>query len=119
MKRVILICLLVTGATVMSFAQAPTPAGQAKMMGARLKLNDVQITKLTAIYQKSAVKKDSILKASNGDMDAARPAMISLHEAQIIEIKAILTDDQKLAFDKFLSTLMPTSGGGAPPPGQH
>jgi len=119
MKRAILICLFVIGATAMSIAQAPSPGNQAKMMGTRLKLSDVQITKLTAIYQKSAIKKDSILKASNGDMEAARPAMISLHEAQTIAIKAILTDDQKLEFDKFLSQLMPTSGGGTPPPAKQ
>jgi protein CpxP len=115
MKRVILIFLFVIGATAMSFAQmAPTPANQAKAMGARLKLSDDQITKLTVIYQKTAVKKDSIMKASNGDMEAARPAMIRMHEALTIEIKSILTDDQKLAFDKFLSNLMPAG----PPQGQ-
>jgi len=65
---------------------------------------------IAASYQ----KKNADLRASaNGDMASVAPKMQELRTQQINDLKALLTADQKTAFDKIIAA-MPTGrrGGG-------
>ena len=107
-----------------------SPAEQAKQLQTQLNLSDDQTAKVTAIYTAQAAKRDSVMKAANGDRSAMRSAMMPLMKATNDQIKSILTDDQKKAYDKMLEERMQRmrnmgggmggggNGGGNPPPPQ-
>ncbi|MES2277959.1 MAG: hypothetical protein V4592_18165 [Bacteroidota bacterium] len=126
MKKLMLVCCFVIGATAMSFAQGggrqmPKPEDQAKQLQTALKLTDDQTTKITAIYAVQATKRDSMMKAANGDFASMRPAMTAMRDAANAKIKALLTDEQKTEFDKVQASMRggrggQGGGGGTPPP---
>lgn len=131
MKKLILVGCFVLGATVASFAQGGgrqqmKPEDRAKQMQTALKLTDDQTAKITAIYVAQAAKQDSIMKANNGDRQAAMGAMRPMREATNAKIKALLTtDEQKAEFDKMSQRGggrggqgggQGGQGGGTPPP---
>lgn len=132
MKKLMLVCCLVIGATAMSFAQGGgggrpqmKPEDQAKRLQTALTLSDDQTAKITAIYTAQAAKRDSIVKAPGFDMATGRAAFTPLMEATNAKIKTLLTAGQAAAFDK-----LPRGGrggggqgggggmggGGTPPP---
>jgi protein CpxP len=121
MKKIILVCCFVIAATTMSFAQNSTgqrmtAEEQAKMMQTPLKLSDDQTTKLTAIFQRFSDQRDSLTKANNGDVAAVRAALAPIHEATEKQIKAFLTEEQKVEFDKFMAAI---HAGPPPAPSEN
>ena len=121
MKKLMLACCFVIGATAMSFAQGGggrgmnmKPEDRAKQLQTQLKLTDDQTTKVTAIYAAQAVKMDSLMKSASPDRAAFRPIM----EATTAKVKALLTDEQKAEFEKIQAARMNRGGqgGGTPPP---
>jgi Spy/CpxP family protein refolding chaperone len=124
MKKLMLVCCFVIGATAMSFAQGgggrgpqKPPAEQAKDLQASLKLTDDQTAKVAAIYTANAAKRDSMMKAG-----ADRTAMRPLRQEATDKINAILTDEQKAAWKKQMDEMRARmgggqgGGGGTPPP---
>ncbi len=119
MKRILLLCCFLIGISAVSRAQGGyqrmSPADQAKQLQTQLTLTDDQTTKITAILQAQATKRDSIRTASNGDRDAMMQAMRPLMQATQTQIKAVLTPDQATAYQKMLDerrARMQQGGGG-------
>jgi len=106
--------------------QRQTPAEQAKQLQTQLTLNDYQTAKATAIFTAQAAKMDSVRTAANGDRQAMMAAMMPMRKATTDKIKALLTADQKTAYDKILADQAARmqnrgggqggGGGGTPPP---
>lgn len=114
-------CLLMVIGTV-SFAQGGmrrSPEEQAKQLKEQLKLTDDQTTKVTAILQTQAKSRDSIFNAANGDRQAMMQAMRPLMESTNTKIQAVLTDEQKAAYKKWMEErrerMRQNRDGGAPP----
>ncbi|WP_345951763.1 hypothetical protein ABDD95_10075 [Mucilaginibacter sp. PAMB04274] len=132
MKKILLVCCFVLGISAVSFAQGGgggrmgrSPEEQAKSLQTQLKLTDDQTAKVLAIYQTQRKAMDSLRTASNGDFQSMRTAMGPMMEANNTKIKAILTTEQKEAYDKMLAERMNRQrqgggqgGGGTPPPTQ-
>ncbi len=120
MKKLILMLCFVAGITTLSKAQGGgprrSPEEQAKMLQTQLKLSDDQTTKITAIYKMQAAKRDSMMTAANGDRDAMRQGMMSMRQSMMPKIKAVLTADQVVAYDKMQADMRARmqNGGGAP-----
>jgi protein CpxP len=115
MKKLILVGCFVLGAVTMSFAQGRqqrSPEEQAKGLQTQLKLTDDQTTKITAIYATQATKRDSLMKAANGDRQAMMSAFRPMQEATNAKIQALLTDEQKDAYKKMMAERMNRGGGG-------
>ena len=118
MKKFLLICCFLIGITAVSRAQGGgqrrTPEEQAKQLQTQLKLTDDQTTKITAIFQVQATKRDSIRTAANGDRQAMMQAMMPLMQDTNGKIKAVLTPDQATAYDKIVQERMARmrNGGG-------
>ena len=118
MKKFLLMCCFLIGITAVSRAQGGgqrrTPEEQAKQLQTQLKLTDDQTTKITAIFQAQATKRDSIRTAANGDRQAMMQAMMPLMQDTNSKIKAILTPDQATAYDKIVQERMQRmrNGGG-------
>ncbi|MFA6083082.1 Spy/CpxP family protein refolding chaperone [Mucilaginibacter sp.] len=116
MKKIILICMFLLGITAVSRAQGGqrmSAADRVKQMKTDLKLTDDQATKITAIYETQTKSMDSIRTAGGG-----REAMAPLRKATNDKVMAILTDDQKKAYQKQMEEMrarMQNGGGGAPP----
>lgn len=121
MKKLLLMCCLIAGITTLSKAQGQqrrTPEEQAKQLQTQLKLTDDQTAKITSIYQMQSTKLDSVRTAANGDRDAMRSGMMSIRQASAPKIKAILTPEQGVAYDKVQADMrarQQNGGGGAPP----
>jgi len=110
MKKLMLACCFVIGAVAMSFAQGhkmPAPADQAKMMQTQLKLSDDQTAKLTTIYEGQKKSMDSV-RAAGGD----RKAMGPVRKATMEKVNAVLTDDQKAAWKKWMEEHRGHGNGG-------
>lgn len=135
MKKLLMVCCFLVSIVSLSRAQGGggrmqrNPADQAKQLQTALGLNDDQTAKITAIYTAQAAKRDSVMKAANGDRAAMRQAMMPMMMATNDKIKAVLTDDQKKAFEKLQAERMQRmqkmmqgggrmggDGGGNPPP---
>jgi periplasmic protein CpxP/Spy len=123
MKKILMVCCFVLGISAVSFAQGGgrprmSPEEQAKGLQTQLKLTDDQTAKVTAIYQAQSKSMDSLRTANNGgDRQAMFQAMRPMMEASNTKIKAILTAEQKEAFDKMQAERANRmrQGGGAPP----
>jgi len=125
MKKLLMVCCFVVSIVSLSKAQGRqrmTPAEQAKQLQTQLTLNDDQTAKATAIFTAQAAKMDSIRTAANGDREAMMAAMQPMRKATTDKIKALLTDDQKKAYDKLEADRRAQmqnrggGGGGTPPP---
>jgi hypothetical protein len=109
MKRIILtIALLVS---VISFSKAQgfnqgTPAERAERsfsrLPATLNLTADQKTKVMAIYVDQVKPIDSLIAAANGDFATIRPKFTALTEATDKKIIAVLTADQKTAYEAYV-----------------
>jgi Spy/CpxP family protein refolding chaperone len=134
MKKLLMVCCFVVSIVSLSKAQGGgggrqqrSPADQAKQLQTQLSLTDDQTAKVTAIYTAQAAKRDSLMKAANGDMQAMRGQMRPMMAATTEKIKAVLTADQKTAYDKILADQAARRGGGQgggggtppPPPSQE
>ena len=72
-----------------------------------LHVSDAVAAKADSIVKDYAAKQQELRASANGDMQSVAPKMMELRQAQTNAIKALLTDEQKAAFDK----LMPAGGG--------
>ncbi len=104
---------------------ARTPEDQLKAIQAAVPtLSADQSAKLMAIYKAGAATRDSLMKAG-GDRQAMRPMM----QAQQAKVQAVLTDDQKAVYTKYMADMRAKMGGGGggmgggggtpPPPSQE
>jgi len=123
MKKLLLMLCFIAGITSLSKAQGGgqrrSPEEQAKQLQTQLKLSDDQTTKITSIMQMQSTKLDSIRTAANGDRDAMRSGMMSVRQAMMPKIKAVLTPEQVTAYDKMISeqrARQQNGGGGGVPP---
>ncbi|GAB2690143.1 hypothetical protein GCM10027037_11330 [Mucilaginibacter koreensis] len=120
MKKMLLVCGLLLGISATTFAQGGmrrSPEERVKAMQTQLNLTDDQATKVLALYKMQATKMDSVRNAANGDRDAMRSAMRSMQADMTTKIGAILTADQKAAYQKMMDEQRARmqQGGGAPP----
>ena len=115
MRKILLICCFFVGITAASHAQGGmrmSPEDRAKQMQTSLKLSDDQTAKITAILKTQATKMDSVRTAANGDRDAMRAGMMPIRRASNEQIKAILTPDQAVAYQKMLDEMRARMQGG-------
>jgi len=116
MKKLILLCFLLTGLTGITFAQnvhsVTDPTDKAKALQKQLKLNDTQTAKVAAIYQESSQKFDKIKKANNGNTDKMMKEIGPLRAATIKKIKAILTPKQATKYDALVKDTKASGGNG-------
>jgi Spy/CpxP family protein refolding chaperone len=73
-----------------------------------LHVSDAVVAKADSIAKVYQAKNQELMQSANGDMQAVRPKMMELRTEQTNAIKALLTDEQKAAYDK----LMASMGGG-------
>lgn len=75
-----------------------------------LHVSDAVAAKADSIVKAFQAKNQELRASANGDMQSVMPKMMELRTQQMDAIKALLTDEQKAAFDK----LMPQGrrGGG-------
>ncbi|MBD1391895.1 Spy/CpxP family protein refolding chaperone [Mucilaginibacter glaciei] len=119
MKKIMLICMFLVGITAVSRAQGGmrmSTADRVKGMQASLKLTDDQVAKVTAVYDAQTKSMDSLRTAGAG-----REAMAPLRKTTNDKVMAILTDDQKKAYQKMQDEMRARmqnggGGGGTPPP---
>jgi len=128
MRKLLLICLFVTGISAVSFAQGggfqqQSPAERAAALKTSLVLNDDQTAKVTAIYTTRQKSVDSLMGALNGDYGSIMTKLQPISSTANARIKAVLTADQAAAFQKQIDAqtermkqMMQGMGGGAPPP---
>ncbi|MGI4022576.1 MAG: hypothetical protein ACRYFA_13805 [Janthinobacterium lividum] len=107
MKKLVLMLCFIAGITSLSKAQGGgqrrTPEEQAKQLQTQLKLSDDQTTKITSIMQMQSTKLDSVRTASNGDRQAMMQGMMPIRQMTSTKVKALLTADQSVAYDKMLA----------------
>jgi protein CpxP len=111
MKKFVLVCALVLGATV-TFAQnggnggggrgRRTPEQQVTRLKEQLTLTDDQSAKVLAIYTAQSKVMDSLRTAANGDFQSMRPAMTALNKKTSEKILPLLTPEQATAYKKQL-----------------
>ena len=99
MKKILLMCCFLLGIAAVSRAQGQrmSPEDRAKQLQTQLKLTDDQTAKATVIFKAQAAKIDSVRNAG-GDRSAFMPIMMATTD----KIKAILTPDQALAYQKMI-----------------
>lgn len=109
MKKLLLVCAFVVGASAVSFAQGggraqQTPAQQLDRLKAAVTgITDDQAAKITAVYTSSAKSMDSLRTA---DPTGMREKMAPMRAASNAKIRAVLTPDQAKQFDA-----LPARGG--------
>jgi len=106
-----MICGLMLG--IAGFANAQQGSGQGRMMmkpeervkqlDEKLKLSDDQKTKLTAVFTEQAetMKKMRDEMQGGGDRDAMREKMQKMRADNDAKVTAVLTDDQKKAYESW------------------
>lgn len=132
MKKILLMCCFVLGISAVSFAQGGgggmrrSPEDQAKQLQTQLKLTDDQYAKVLTVYQAQAKSRDSLMTAANGDRQAMMQGMRPMMQATMTKIQAILTPEQKTAWDKIQAEARERRqqqgggmGGGGTPPSQE
>ena len=80
-----------------------------------LKVSDAIVAKADSIVKAYQQKNADLRASANGDMASVAPKMAELRTQQTADLKALLTDDQKAAFDKIMAA-MPQGRGQRPPP---
>ena len=114
MKKLLLLCYLLTGLTGITFAQnthmVTDPVDKAKALQKQLKLNDAQTAKVATIYQESSQQFDKIKKAENGNTDKMMKSIGPLRAATIKKIKALLTPKQAAKYDALVKDTKATGG---------
>jgi len=106
MKKVLMICAMLF--SVITFANAQggpmgNPEERAKrqtdQLVEKLKLNDDQKAKVSAIYTAQAAGMTKLREEANGDRAAMMAAMTKATEESDAKISAVLTDEQKKEFN--------------------
>lgn len=126
MKKLLIVCGLLF--SVITFAKAQgqqqTPEERAKnnttRLAEKLNLTDDQKTKVEAIFLDQAKASVKLREEAAGDRDAMRTKMQKLNEETNTKISALLTDDQKKAFEAWKTEQQENmrrrqgGGGGGP-----
>lgn len=117
MKKLILICCLFIGFAVSGSAQVThpkttDPVEKAKGLQKELKLTDGQTSKIAAIYKESSEKFEKIKVAEHGNTNKMTTAVAPLRSATIKKIKAILTPEQAVKYDKLIKDPKNAAGNG-------
>ena len=126
MNKMIRTALMATAmfATVTSVAAAQGGGGGggrgrgpnvAQILKDSLKVSDAVAAKADSIVKAYQAKNAELRASANGDMASVQPKMAALRTQQTADIKALLTDEQKAAFDKIMAA-MPQGRRGGPPP---
>lgn len=103
MRKLILIAMLATGVSAVSFAQGPmrSPEEQVAALKTSLTLNDDQVAKVTALYQARAKVIDSVRNNTTGDdMQAMFKKIVPIYTTYNDKVKALLTPEQAPIFQK-------------------
>lgn len=103
MKKLLLICCLLTSISAVSHAQGRqrrSPEEQATALKTSLSLNDDQTVKVTAIYTAQGKSMDSLRTAANGDFSSIREKVMPMMASTAAKIKALLTPEQAAIFQK-------------------
>jgi protein CpxP len=115
MRKLLLLCCLFIGLAAASNAQTkpgPKPVEKSKDLQKQLKLNDKQTGEIAAIYQESSDKFDKIKATDKGDNTKMLVDIKPLRAATITKIKAVLTKEQALKYDKLLKGNKAAGGSG-------
>jgi hypothetical protein len=80
-----------------------------------LKVSDAVAAKADSIVKAYQTANASLMEAARGGDADARTKLNESRQKQTADIKALLTDDQKAAFDKIMAA-MPQGRRGGPPP---
>ena len=101
MKKLLLVALLAIGVSTVSFAQGP-PSAEEQVAGLKtsLTLTDAQVAKVKVIVDAQAKSRDSLFQAANGDFQSAIPKMMTMMTAGNAKIKALLTPEQAVIYQK-------------------
>jgi len=134
MKKLLMVCCFVVSIVSLSKAQGRqqrTPEEQVAQLKTIVPtLTADQSDKALVIYKAQTASRDSVMKASNGDMQTAMGSMRPLMQATQAKIQAILTDDQKAVYAQYQKDHprgnrggggggMGGGGGTPPPPSQE
>lgn len=110
--------------TAVAKAQDPQQAGGRRGGGRGMGMNIVQVlkdslhvsddvaAKADSIVKSYAAENQSLMEAARGGDQDARQKMMENRQKQTEAIKALLTDDQKAAFDKLMPARGRRGGGG-------
>jgi hypothetical protein len=108
---------------VTTVAKAQNPQQQGRRGGGRgpnvtsilkdsLHVSDDVAAKADSIVKAYQAKNMELRQSANGDMQSVMPKMQELRTQQTADIKALLTDEQKAAFDKIMAAMPGRRGGG-------
>ena len=121
-----LVAVMLTASASVAVAQDAQPQGQRQggrpdMMASLMQgitLTADQQTKIDTLTKKYADQRAAIRADQTLDQDARRAKSRELMGKQQEEVKALLTDEQKKAFDKNVADMQARmQGGGRPPQG--
>jgi len=110
MKKLLFTFFLLAGMVTFGFAQQGngqqmSPEDRAKrqteQLTTRLKLNDEQQAKVLAIQLDRVKKSMELRQNSSGDREAMRAEMQKLTQDSDAKMNALLTDEQKKAYEEF------------------
>jgi len=77
-----------------------------------LHVSDAVAAKADSIVKAYAAKNQELRASANGDMASVMPKMQELRTQQTNDIKALLNDEQKAAFDKIMAAMPQGRRGG-------
>jgi protein CpxP len=81
-----------------------------------LKVSDAIVAKADSIQKAGQAELGPLMEAARGGDADARTKVTAARQKQTDSIKALLTDDQKAAFDKIMAAMPQGRRGGPPPP---
>ncbi|HEY9194864.1 MAG TPA: hypothetical protein VIM77_01320 [Mucilaginibacter sp.] len=115
MRKLLLLCCMFIGLAAAVNAQTKPgakPVEKSKELQKALKLTDKQTEKIAAIYQESSDKFEKIKAADKGDNTKMMVDIKPLRATTISKIKAVLTKQQAVKYDKLLKGAKATGGSG-------
>ena len=115
MRKLLLLCCMFIGLAAAGNAQTKPgakPVEKSKDLQKQLKLTDKQTEKIAVIYQESSDKFEKIKAADKGDNTKMMIDIKPLREATISKIKAVLTKEQTVKYDKLLKGSKAAGGSG-------
>ncbi|MBD1391894.1 hypothetical protein [Mucilaginibacter glaciei] len=112
MKKLMLICLFLTGITAASIAQTLSPGAKSKELQKDLKLTNAQTAKVEAIFTGASKKLDSLKTATKGNSLAFEKSVPVLRKSTDAKIKAVLTPAQAASYDKVMKSKIAQNKNG-------
>lgn len=84
----------------------------AQLLKDSLHVSDAVFAKADSIVKAYQAKQQELRQSANGDMQSVMPKMQELRTQQAADIKALLNDEQKAAYDKLMAGMMGGRRGG-------